>query len=244
MYKNLKGKTVCFLGDSITDGFAVNKGERYFEVLSERLGFNAFGYGVCGANFAALYRQAEQMYAEHAENVDIIFIFAGTNDFNGSIPLGEWFSYGEAPVVRQKNPDGTPAVTEIRLKRSPNVDASTCRGAISRLLIFLKEHYGDKRIILLTPLHRAFAEFSCTNIQYDESYSNGARLFIDDYVSTVREAASLYSCELIDLFAYSGIYPLSDISAKAYLASTETDRLHPSKEGHARIADVIEGYLL
>jgi lysophospholipase L1-like esterase len=92
-------------------------------------------------------------------------------------------------------------------------------------------------------LHRAYARFSCDNIQYDESYLNNVGLFIDDYVNAVKEAGSLYACEVIDLFSVSGIYPLSDVSAQAFLANTETDRLHPSAKGHERIADVIERYL-
>ena len=240
---NLKDKKICFLGDSITEGFAVNKGERFFDVLAKRHGFEAHGYGVCGARFASLYDQAKKMYAEHGRDVDIIFVFAGTNDYNGSVPLGEWFCYYDTEVVRTVNADGTPKLIEKRVKREPLTAPSTTKGAINRLLIFLKEHYGDKRIILLTPLHRAYARFSCDNIQYDESYSNNVGLFIDDYVNAVKEAGSLYACEVIDLFSVSGIYPLSDISAQAFLANTETDRLHPSAKGHERIADIIEGYI-
>jgi lysophospholipase L1-like esterase len=145
--------------------------------------------------------------------------------------------------VRLRNPDGTPKLIETRLKRTLNTDPSTYRGAISRLLAFLKEHYGTKRIILMTPLHRAYAEFGDENIQYNELYSNGQMLFIDDYVADVKRAAELFACELIDLFSVSGMYPLADCSAKTYFCSEKTDRLHPNKEGHRLIAKVIEKYL-
>ena len=243
MQNKLHGKRICFLGDSITEGFAVNIGQRYFDLLAQRHGFEAYGYGVCGARFDGLYAQAKKMYEQHKENVDIIFVFAGTNDYNGSTPMGEWFCYYDTKVTRTKNADGSPKLIENRMKREPLTAPNTYKGAINRLMLFLKEHYGDKRIILLTPLHRAFATFGNDNIQYDESYSNNQMLFIDDYVNVIKEAAGLYSCELIDLFAESGIYPLSDLSAKAFLANVESDRLHPNAAGHSRIADVIERYL-
>jgi lysophospholipase L1-like esterase len=240
---DLKGKKLCFLGDSITEGFGVNVGERYFDILAREYGFDAYGYGKCGARFEGLYEQALQMQKEHGENVDIIFVFAGTNNYNGSTHLGEWFTTEKADVVRLRNPDGTPKLIETRLKRTLNTDPSTYRGAISRLLAFLKEHYGTKRIILMTPLHRAYAEFGDENIQYNELYSNGQMLFIDDYVADVKRAAELFACELIDLFSVSGMYPLADCSAKTYFCSEKTDRLHPNKEGHRLIAKVIEKYL-
>ena len=54
-------KTVCFLGDSITDGVGVQPGERYLDILGERMKFNACGYGVNGARFIDLYSQALKM---------------------------------------------------------------------------------------------------------------------------------------------------------------------------------------
>ena len=37
-YEVWKGKHICFLGDSITDAVTVNVGERYFELLAEKVG--------------------------------------------------------------------------------------------------------------------------------------------------------------------------------------------------------------
>ena len=239
---DLKGKKLCFLGDSITEAYGIPIGKRYLDLLADKLGAKAYGYGVCGARFEGLYDQAQKMYAEHGEDVDVIFIFAGTNNYNGSTPLGEWFNIEKADVVRLRNPDGTPKLVETRLKRTVNTDA-TYRGAINRLLSFLKEHYGTKRIILMTPLHRAYAEFGNENIQYNELYSNGQMLFIDDYVRDIKTAAELYACEFIDLFSVSGMYPLADCSAKAYFIDTETDRLHPNEAGHKLLAEIIEKHL-
>ena len=38
------GKKVCFLGDSITEGVGTEAGSRYFDILAQRLSFEAVGY--------------------------------------------------------------------------------------------------------------------------------------------------------------------------------------------------------
>ncbi len=239
-----KDKKVCFLGDSITEGFAINPDERYFELLARDIGIKAYSYGVCGARFDNLMAQAEHMRAEHGDDVDAIFIFAGTNDYNGSVPIGEWFDVAETEVVAKRTAiDGEPVRYEKRLIRSHIMDRATVKSAINRLMIFLKTHYGTKRIVIMTPIHRAFATFSGDNIQYDEMYSNSSLHFFDEYVATVREAASVFATELVDLYSISGLYPLADCSAKAFFANEATDRLHPSKGGHAVLAEMIKRYL-
>ena len=75
-YEIWKGKHVCFLGDSITDTVTVNVGERYFELLAEKVGFIPHGYGVNGAQYHNLLSQAERMREELGDTVDAIFLFA------------------------------------------------------------------------------------------------------------------------------------------------------------------------
>lgn len=52
-----EGKTVCFLGDSITDGVGVGAGERYFDLMDGMIGIKSVGYGVNGAQFINLIDQ-------------------------------------------------------------------------------------------------------------------------------------------------------------------------------------------
>ena len=142
-----------------------------------------------------------------------------------------------------KNIDNSPACIQKRKKRSFNMDISTLCVSINSVLSFLKHNYADKKIVLMTPLHRAYATLGRKNIQHNELYSNSIDLFIHDYVLKIREAASFLSTELIDLHSKSGLYPLFDESTH-YFANFDTDRLHLGKEGHMRIANAIKSKLV
>lgn len=235
-------KRACFLGDSITYGTGVKEGERYFDLLGTDLKIETHGYGESGARYIDLIRQAQRMYNDFGSDVDIVFVFAGTNNFNSSIPIGKWFDVSQEEVAVVKNADGSPKVVQKRKKRTFNTDPETFCGGINAVLSFLKHKYADKQIVLMTPIHRAFATFGNENIQYDETYSNNIGLFIDDYVEKIREASSIWATEIIDLYSSSGLFPLFDEGAH-YFSNVETDRLHPGTDGHMRIADVIKSKL-
>ncbi|MBO4262448.1 MAG: SGNH/GDSL hydrolase family protein [Clostridia bacterium] len=242
--KTYKLKEACFLGDSITDGVGVNKGERYFDLIAEKLGIKTYGYGVNGAQFIGLKEQIKRMKSERGENVDAIFVFAGTNDYNGGVPVGEWFSETQETVVAEREENGAPKRYETRKKRVFDFDESTFCGRINTVLSLLKRDYAEKEIILITPIHRAFAEFGPSNIQYDERYSNSIGEYLDAYVDAVRKGADLWSVRLIDAYRDSGLFPLTDESAKAYFANFDTDRLHPGKVGHERLAELVGRYII
>lgn len=231
-----KGRKVAFLGDSITDKTHVGTEKNYWQFLAEKLGIVPLVYGVNGHRWIDARPQAERLFAEHGADVDAIFVFLGTNDYNGSIPLGEWFNFKMEPT----NANGT-AVT--RLRRIFNTDTETLRGRINTAMAYLKQTFPRQQIILATPLHRAFACFSETNVQPDESFPNGLGLYIDSYVSVVREAADLWACPLVDLYRDSGLHPLTE-SHGQYFHIPETDRLHPGAAGHERLAETIVYRLL
>ena len=232
-------KKVCFLGDSITDEICVSKDTVYWNLLGKATGMKTFGYGLNGSKFFGLFNQAKAMYEEHKTDVDAIFLFAGTNDFYGNIPLGDWYIESEKAVLKNFNTE-TDENKEIRKLRKFNFDTTTFKGSINAVLSFLKENYYDKQIVLMTPIHRAFATFGPANVQYDEMHSNSIGLFFDEYVSAVKEASNIWATELIDLNAVSGFFPLYDKNAEKYFCNTQTDRLHPNFEGHIKLAKIIE----
>ena len=231
-----QGKKVCFLGDSITEGVGAPN-NAYWKFLGEYTGIIPISYGKNGYKFFGLLEQAERMLAEQKNDVDAIFVFAGTNDFKGNKPLGEWYS--ETEVSLPNRHDKTLAKMITRKHREFNYDTKTFKGSINTVLSFLKKHYFDKQIILLTPIHRAYATFSEDNLQYDETYSNTLGIFFDEYVKAVKEAANIWATELIDLNSVSGLFPLNDDSAAKYFRDVNTDRLHPKAEGHEKIAKAI-----
>jgi len=108
---------------------------------------------------------------------------------------------------------------------------------------FLKTHYGNKQIVIMTPIHRAFATFSQKNVQPDENYANDLGLYIDSYIEVLKQASDYWAVPLIDLHSISGLYPLND-SNVPYFHDSKTDRLHPNALGHYRLAKTIQYQLL
>lgn len=224
-----KGKRVAFLGDSITDKQHVGTTKCYWEYLAELLELEAFSYGINGNQMDGLLAQAERLYREQADDVDAIIIFGGTNDYNGGVPLGEWYEevWRNVPL-----PDGK---VGSRRYRKPAMDAETFRGRINRLMDYLKTHFPTKQIIVLTPLHRGFAQFSTGNVQPEEAYPNRIGIYVDEYVQALKEAGNVWAVPVIDLNSISGLYPMNDAQV-GYFHRADTDRLHPNAEGHRRMA--------
>jgi len=230
------GKKVAFLGDSMTDKKRVGTTCVYWEYLEELLGIEPVVYGIGGNEWTGIYNQAQKLFSEHASDVDAILIFAGTNDYNHSVPLGSFFSETE----RSTNHNGQNVVRKYRM---PVFTDTTFSGRINKVLSFLKTSFPDQQIILLTPIHRGFAQFAAANVQPDENFANARGLYIEDYVESLKQAAGYWSVPIIDLYTLSGLYPLSDAFAK-YFNNADTDKLHPNALGDYRLAKTIQYQLL
>ncbi|WP_304245420.1 SGNH/GDSL hydrolase family protein [Phocaeicola plebeius] len=227
-----KGKKVAFLGDSITDKQRIGTQKCYWEYLAEMLGIEAFSYGINGNQMDGLLKQAQLLLQEHGQETDAIIVFAGTNDFNAGVPIGKWFEEvkRDAPM-----PNGKKAK---RTYRQMSTDTDTFCGRINRLMDYLKTNFPTQQIILLTPLHRGFAQFGDNNVQPEEAFTNSKGLFVNDYVQTIKEAGNVWAVPVIDLNSLSGLYPMND-SHVPYFHNGETDRLHPNAEGHKRMAKTL-----
>ena len=228
-------KRVAYLGDSMTqkpiDGSSV-----YWEYLAELLGIEPFVYGISGHQWDDIYDQAVKLKNERSTNIDAIFIFAGTNDYNHSVPLGAFFS--ETKKVTNHNGQNV-----IRNYKEPIYNDTTFCGRINIVMSYLKTNFPLQQVIILTPLHRGFAKFSEGNVQPEENYCNGQGLYLEDYVKCLKEAALNWAVPIIDLYSLSGLYPLSD-SHTIYFRNSETDRLHLNSEGNYRLAKTIQYQLL
>ncbi len=221
-------KKAAFLGDSITDKIHVGTAKNYWEYLAEYCGLIPLVYGINGCSWAGIIPQGEQLLAEHGEDVDAIFVFMGTNDYNGGVPLGEWFE--TAP----EKADYNGRILE-RPRRRFSTDAGTFRGRINLGMDFLKRHFPRQQIILFTPIHRGYARFSETNVQPEESFPNISGLYLEAYIDCLMEAGRFWAVPVIDLNAVSGLMPAMDEYAYCFHDS-ETDRLHPNAAGHERMA--------
>ncbi len=80
-------KTIAFLGDSITYGYALtDKSQRYATILSEQLGLEEENYGITGTLVAkaGLNDSDEKDFVSRMhliESADVAVIFGGTNDY-------------------------------------------------------------------------------------------------------------------------------------------------------------------
>jgi len=231
-----QGKRVAFLGDSMTDTRRTGTTCVYWEYLSELLGIQPFVYGINGHQWDGIYKQALKLHDEKGTNVDAILIFAGTNDYNHGIPMGEFFS----ETTRHTNFNGTEVT---RKYRTPIMNDSTFCGRINKVMSYLKNTYPQQQIIIMTPIHRGFAKFSDKNVQPDENFSNVQGLYIDAYIAVLKQAASYWAVPLIDLYAESGLYPLAE-SQLQYFHNKDMDRLHPNALGDYRLAKTIQYQLL
>lgn len=232
-----KKDRICFLGDSIT--FGVGSTKRYIDYIAEKTGAEVHGFGIDGASTVNLFNELENMEREMGNNFDILCVLIGTNDFNGCVPLGEFFTEKTETVVSSTDENGEPNGYLTKKKRDFIFTDDTFCGRLNKFFSFVKEKYADKRIVMITPLHRAYAYFGLDNVQPNELYANAIGEYLEKYVEAERRAADIWSIELIDTYRESGLFPLSDAHAKLYFHDDKTDRLHPAANGHKRLAETI-----
>lgn len=217
----LKGKTINFLGDSITAGSGVSSYDKlYFNLLKINAELKEVnGYGIGGTRFAIQkgteFRPKDcyvdvnsfcERFDQMTDDADAVVVFGGTNDYgHGDAPLG---------TMTDRTPD-------------------TFYGACHYLFSGLIKKYLGKPVVIMTPLHRV-GEFITK--RPDKAYELGT---LRDYVEIIREVAEYYSLPILDLYRVSGIQPeVAEIKEK-YVP----DGLHPNDDGHVIIADKLQKFL-
>ncbi len=219
-----KGKTVDFLGDSITEGVGVTNipENRYDNILKRKLGLKAtYNYGVGGTRIAHQSRPSEKprydlCFCGRAYDLnpdaDIIMVYGGINDF----------IHGDAPIGNIG--DTTP---------------QTFCGGVDFLMRLLTENYPNAKIVFLTPARCAW-----NNRHYDTP-SNRAEKRPDAkavrfYGEVIMETAQKYDIPVLDLFRKLPIEPMNEEEKEKYTS----DGLHFNDEGHKVLADVIADFLV
>ena len=213
----LKGATVNFLGDSITEGAGASCLEKcYVSVLEKEFGLKkANNYGIGGTRIA---RQPvvtdspfDQDYCMRMsamdESADAVVVFGGTNDFgHGLAPLG---------VPSDRTPE-------------------TFWGACHYLMDGLMSRYVGKPVMIVTPLHRLGEE----NPKGDSGKPASVaplRVYRDILIAV----AQYYALPVLDLYSVSGMQPANPACRERLMP----DGLHPSDEGHAILARKIGLFL-
>lgn len=178
----LKGLTLNFLGDSITEGHGTTGPEKVFhQIIKEKYDLEyAYNYGIGGTRIARqLVPEKEatkwDLYFElRAETMDrkadAVVVFGGTNDYgHGDAPFGELDSE----------------------------DLYTFCGAVNSLINKLEGDFPKAKIIFMTPLHRLNEEHP--------SALTGKNL--EDYVKAIREICKKRGIAVIDLFEINPLDP-------------------------------------
>ncbi len=136
---DLRGKKVGFLGDSITEGVGASSPQTCFVSVFAKAHpeCRVFNYGIGGTRIAYVQKTpVEERFDKNPfqsrlenmeEDLDIIFVFGGTNDYG----------HGDAPFGDLK--DGT---------------RDTFCGSLNCLCRALIEKYPCAKIIFMTPMHR------------------------------------------------------------------------------------------
>lgn len=161
---NWRGKTINFIGDSITYGAYTPVGgsspnkraeKRYCEIACERLGATCRNYGVSGISISSTSYQSPTgaislRYSSMDAAADMVVIAGGTNDYGTGVALGTIAD-----------------TTDVSFYGSLHV---LCSG--------LCEKYPGKRIVFLTPFHRsseAANKVGATLAQYKQAIYDVAR---------------------------------------------------------------------
>ncbi|MBP3313965.1 MAG: SGNH/GDSL hydrolase family protein [Oscillospiraceae bacterium] len=179
---NLQGMTICFLGDSITEGAGCSSKNKVFhQLIAKEYGLtHAYNNGLGGTRIAPqvvpgktltdqdLYFSLRAQVMD--KNADAVVVFGGTNDYgHGDAPFGE---------VKDPNP-------------------KTFCGAVRTLVEYLQKTYAGKPVVFLTPLHRRNEE--TPNIITGKTLA--------EYVSAIREICKEYAIPAIDLFEMNPLDP-------------------------------------
>lgn len=216
---DLTNKTICFLGDSITEGVGASNVSNCYVSLIEKVHPEAkvLNFGICGTRLAEqnkipydpekpyfdipFYDRVDKMPADS----DVICIFGGTNDYgHGDAGMGK---FGDT---------------------KPN----TFYGALYDLSIRLITRCPNAKIIFFTPLHRE-------NEDIPHAKLDGKEYVLKDYINAIKQNCEYFAIPVLDLFTISGIQPNVPLLKERYTP----DGLHPNDNGYIVLANIIDAYL-
>ncbi len=214
----LQGKTVAFLGDSITEGQGTTSSKKRYDTLAARaLGFQALNYGIGGTRIAHQHHASEKprwdlCFCGRAylidPRADLILVFGGANDYgHGDAPFG---------TLGDCTPD-------------------TFCGAVDFLMRLLQQRYPKSRLAFLTPIRRLGGE-----APYDHPYKLPDARPLEDYAQVILEKGRQYGIPVLDTYHELGIDPNVPGDCEEYTV----DGTHLNDNGHRKLAQLVEQFLI
>lgn len=221
---DIKGLKVNFLGDSITEGYGVADWDncRFDNRLAKMCQLASHNnYGVGGSRLAHQTRPSEKprydlCFCGRAyimdTSADMVIVYGGVNDYiHGDAPFGQLG-------------DTTPA---------------TYCGGVYFLMNYLREVYGSKPIIFMTPA-RCFLRKQVDDLYpscHEKKVTPGKPLI--DYVDVILETAKQFNIPVLDLYRNLGLDPHDEEIFSTYTL----DGLHYNDIGHGVIAEKLKAFI-
>lgn len=211
----LKNKTVCFLGDSITQGAEASSADNCFVSLFAKAHPEARvrNFGISGTRIARQTKPSananhDKLFSGRVEampkDADLICVFGGTNDFG----------HGDA-----------------RMGSFDDLDDYSFCGALKDLAVKLINRYPTAEIVFFTPLHRAS--------ELNPAKKPDGEYLLKDYVEMVRANAEYYSLPVLDLWSVSGMQPSVPVIRDTFMP----DGLHPNDAGHKKLFETVDRFI-
>lgn len=234
-FLDLSGKTVGFLGDSITAGTGASTTANRYSTLfcsiancTER---NLGNGGTCLAANTKNGRTADRFITRVTSStmngLDLLFIFGGTNDFSYDIKaVGDHF---EEETITGTTYRGDK-------KRVPNSDNETFSGALHELILAVRAINPALPIVFLTPISRGDYNTSESRPTSYETNANGD--YLSDYVDAIKDICAFYNVPVfhsMDHFPYD----LAQDTKTSIVTGHSTDAIHPNDKGHAILAQTL-----
>ena len=150
------------------------------------------------------------------DDVDMITVFGGVNDWNWSVALGTFTTEYDS-VVRPKN-------------------QSTFYKGLYRLVYYLKNRFPNKPILFFTPMYAVQESFS------NDKNGDGKTIF--EYGNAMKEVCAYFSIPCFDLAKNAGLsFKFSTYRKNYCLDSAGNDsgsKFHPNAAGSNIISHVME----
>ena len=202
-----RGKKAVFEGDSITDFDYSPKYENksWATYLEKKLKLGDCYNPAVGGSSISTYNTAGSVVARvkktnYPVDTKLFIVFAGTNDWNSNVDLGEVDS----------------------------VDESTMLGALNVIIDTVQTKCPDATIVIMTPMHRSGTRTA--------TRTSGTMM---DVAKAYEEVCQRWGVDCVNTLKTFGINAYNETNNEKYLL----DGLHPTPEGHKRIATRMAGII-
>lgn len=219
---DLTGKTIDFLGDSLTEGVGVVDRERnrFDNIIRRECGLKKTNnYGIGGTRIAhQFYPSAKARWDldfcgrlfDMDPSADVVVVFGGGNDYyHGDAQFGE----------------------------IGDTDRTTFCGSVYYLVSMIKELYPSAVHVFITPMRLRY----CTLPSQSKHKRPGTEMRpLKDYVDAIANIASAQGFRVFNAYECLGIDPDKPEDRAKYIAS---DDVHMVDAGHQVLAAKLIGFL-